>query len=95
MAFLFSHITCLSLWPLTPAHSQLAHDGTMSLKHEALAFEDPIESQRLGGGADQKVTNAERERETEKLAHTRNSRDIQSIYTVTDRIKQTQQLICK
>uniref|UniRef100_A0A671Q6J0 Stereocilin n=1 Tax=Sinocyclocheilus anshuiensis TaxID=1608454 RepID=A0A671Q6J0_9TELE len=53
--------TSLSLWPLTPAHSQLAHDGTMSLKHEAVAFEDPIESQRLGGGADLKVTNAERE----------------------------------
>lgn len=35
----------------------------MSLKHEALDFEDPIESQRLGGGAYQKVTNAERERE--------------------------------
>ncbi|KAI2662930.1 Stereocilin [Labeo rohita] len=27
----------------------------MSLKHEAVAFEDPIESQRLGGGADQKA----------------------------------------
>jgi len=46
--------------------SQLAHDGTMSLKREALAFEYPIESQRLGGGADQKVTNAEGERGRER-----------------------------
>uniref|UniRef100_A0A8C1EC55 Stereocilin n=2 Tax=Cyprinus carpio TaxID=7962 RepID=A0A8C1EC55_CYPCA len=43
--------TSLSLWPLTPAHSQLAHDRTMSLKHEALAFEDAVESERLGGGS--------------------------------------------
>jgi len=51
---------------LSLQHSQLAHDGTMSLKREALAFEYPIESQRLGGGADQKVTNAEGERGRER-----------------------------
>lgn len=38
----------------------------MSLKHEAPALLDPIESQRLGGGMDHKVTNAKREREKER-----------------------------
>lgn len=49
----------------------------MSLKHEA-ALLDTIESQRLGGGTDHKVTNAKREREKKEGKKEREREDRKS-----------------